>query len=142
MSYLQSVLLVLIVVTLLISCVVLSPKKAAVNPEELLVFKKVILEVIRKNQEKFHKCYKSSLEDESSLKGGLKVEWQILSSGSVTQVRVIEESVGSPVLSKCITDVISQLPFPPSPQGKIIKPSFSFVFDNSKKNNLGLKSHD
>ena len=87
-----------------------------------------ILRVIRRNRVKFDKCYQFSLQQKSSLAGAIKMEWQILSNGSVRAARPIQDSVGSDSLSNCMRRVLSQLRFPAPPSGQIPKVSFKFVF--------------
>ena len=87
-----------------------------------------ILRVIRRNRVKFDKCYQFSLQQQASLAGSLKMEWQILSSGSVRKARAIQDSVGSDSLSNCMGRVLSRLRFPAPPKGQIPKVSFRFVF--------------
>ena len=87
-----------------------------------------ILRVIRRNRVKFDKCYQFSLQQQASLSGAIKMEWQILSSGSVRKARAIQDSVGSDSLSNCMRRVLSRLRFPAPPGGQIPKVSFRFLF--------------
>ena len=84
--------------------------------------------VILRNQLKFDKCYQFSLQQKSSLEGVIKMEWQILSNGSVRAVGAIRDSVGSPELVNCMRRVLSRLRFPPPPKGQIPKVAFPFSF--------------
>ena len=61
-----------------------------------------IYRVIRRNRMKFDKCYQFSLQRQASLEGTLKMEWQILSNGSVQKVRAVQDNVGSSSLANCM----------------------------------------
>ena len=87
-----------------------------------------IRRVILRNQLKFDKCYQFSLQQQSSLEGVIKMEWQILSNGSVRAVSAIRDSVGSSELVNCMRRTLSRLRFPPPPKGQIPKVAFPFSF--------------
>lgn len=87
-----------------------------------------ILRVLKRNRIKFDKCYQFSLQSKSSLKGSLKMEWQILPNGSVKGARPLRDTVGSSSLSDCMRRALRRLRFPAPPSSQIPKVSFNFVF--------------
>ena len=87
-----------------------------------------IVRVIRRNRVKFDRCYQFSLQQQSSLEGTLKMEWQILSNGSVRAARPVRDNVGSASLANCMKRVLSGLRFPPPPAGQIPRVQFKFGF--------------
>ena len=87
-----------------------------------------IVRVIRRNRVKFDRCYQFSLQQKASLEGTLKMEWQILSNGSVRAARPVRDNVGSASLANCMKRVLSGLRFPPPPAGQIPRVQFKFGF--------------
>lgn len=87
-----------------------------------------IFRVIRRNRVKFDKCYQFSLQQQDSLEGTLKMEWQILPNGSVRKARAVQDNVGSSSLVNCMRRVLGQLRFPAPPRGQIPRVYFPFVF--------------
>ena len=87
-----------------------------------------IFRVIRRNRVKFDKCYQFSLQQQASLEGTLKMEWQILSNGSVRRARAVQDNVGSSSLANCMRRVLGQLRFPAPPKGQIPRVNFKFGF--------------
>ena len=87
-----------------------------------------IFRVIRRNRVKFDKCYQFSLQQQASLEGTLKMEWQILSNGSVRKARAVRDNVGSSSLVNCMRRVLGQLRFPAPPKGQIPRVYFKFGF--------------
>ena len=90
--------------------------------------REAILRVIKSNANRFDRCYQSSLQRDSSLEGSLKMQWQILATGSVRAVRAIEDKVNNTALRNCVGRVIGSLNFPKPPSGQIPRISFKFVF--------------
>ena len=87
-----------------------------------------ILAVIRKNRNKFDRCYQFSLQKSSSLQGHLKMRWKILSNGQGSGAQVVLDKVGSSQLSNCMAQVLESLRFPAPPSGQIPRISFKFIF--------------
>ena len=89
-----------------------------------------ILRVIRRNRVKFDKCYQFSLQREASLEGMIKMEWQILSNGSVRAVKALQDGVGSDSLSNCMRRVLSRFAFSGASQRSDTKGLFSLCVFN------------
>ena len=87
-----------------------------------------ILRVIRKNRNKFDRCYQFSLQKSNSLQGHLKMQWKILSNGQGSDAQVALDKVGSSQLASCMGQVLESLRFPAPPSGQIPRISFKFIF--------------
>ena len=87
-----------------------------------------ILRVLIQNKVKFDNCYQFSLQQQSSLQGSLKMEWQILPNGNVRSAIPIDDKVGSKSLSDCVSGILKRLNFPAPPSGQIPNVAFNFVF--------------
>ena len=87
-----------------------------------------ILRVIRKNEAKFNNCYHVSLQRKSSIRGALKLQWDIVANGKARSVRAVQDQVGSRLLITCMSRVLRQLNFPAPPSGQTPVVSFKFVF--------------
>jgi len=87
-----------------------------------------ILRVLRQNTVKFNNCYQYSLQQESSLQGTLKMQWEILPNGNVQSVSVVSDGVKSKILSDCVGRILKNLNFPAPPSGQIPRVAFPFIF--------------
>lgn len=87
-----------------------------------------ILRVIRANKVRFDNCYQRSLQQDSSIQGALKMQWNILPNGSVRAVSALEDAVGSSSLIRCVSETLKDLNFPAPPSGQIPRIAFKFVF--------------
>ena len=87
-----------------------------------------ILRVLLQNKVKFDNCYQFSLQQESSLQGALRMQWEILPNGNVRSAVPIDDKVGSKALSDCVSGILRRLNFPAPPSGQIPRVAFRFVF--------------
>ena len=90
------------------------------------VDREAILRVLRANKNRFSQCYQFSLQQDSSIKGNIKMQWDILSRGSVDGVITLNNGTGSEKLAGCVGVVLKSLRFPQPPSGQ--KPRISFKF--------------
>ncbi len=87
-----------------------------------------IFRVLGENAVKFNNCYQFSLQQQSSLQGVLKMQWEILPNGNVRFPKAIDDRVGSKTLTDCVSTILKRLNFPAPPSGQIARVAFRFVF--------------
>lgn len=72
-------------------------------------------------------CYEKQLKRNPKLAGKVKVQFTILESGRVSDVRIVEDSTRDDEVGKCIVNRMKRWRFP-KPQGGTVTVSFPFVF--------------
>lgn len=87
-----------------------------------------ILQVLRKNQSKFQRCYQMSLNERPSIQGHLGMQWLISSNGRGRAARAIKDQLGSRSLANCVASVLERINFPEPPSGQTPKVTFTFRF--------------
>ena len=87
-----------------------------------------ILRVIKRNQNKFQRCYQLSLNQKSSIQGNLTMKWLISANGRSRNARAVESGIDSKTLKNCMAGVLESLTFPEPPSGKIPDVRFTFRF--------------
>ena len=87
-----------------------------------------ILRVIRRNQNKFQRCYQLSLNQKASLQGNLTMKWMISGNGKGKNARAVESGIDSRTLKNCMAGVLEGLIFPEPPSGQIPDVKFTFRF--------------
>ena len=90
--------------------------------------REAILRVIRRNQNKFQRCYQLSLNQQASLQGNLTMKWMILANGKTRNARAVESEMDSRTLKNCVAGVLESLTFPEPPAGQIPDVRFTFRF--------------
>lgn len=63
------------------------------------------------------------------MKGKVVVEWGINEQGRVVQIKVVQNTLGDPKVSDCISDIISRIRFPEATKG-IVPVRKTFVFES------------
>ncbi|MCZ0932575.1 MAG: AgmX/PglI C-terminal domain-containing protein [Oligoflexia bacterium] len=87
-----------------------------------------ILRVIKRNQNKFQRCYQLSLNQKASLQGNLTMKWMISGNGKGRNARAVESGIDSRTLKNCVAGVLEGLVFPEPPSGQIPDVKFTFRF--------------
>ena len=90
--------------------------------------REAILRVIRRNQNKFQRCYQLSLNRQADLQGNLTMKWMILANGKTRNARAVESGMDSRTLKSCVAGVLESLTFPEPPAGQIPDVRFTFRF--------------
>ena len=75
-------------------------------------------------------CYESELKKDPTLSGKIKVQFTIQPSGRVSVARVIENTMGSQSVARCISSQVKRWRFP-KPQGGDVTIAFPFFFKPS-----------
>lgn len=83
---------------------------------------------IKKDLPKIHRCYESALRYEPELAGKVSVRFAVVRKGFVRGVHVIENTLGSEHVERCVTRVVSAIRFPSRRSGKSLRFTFPFVF--------------
>jgi len=104
-----------------------SVKADAINELDGSIDKKGVGRALRARAQAFQQCYESALKTNSKLKGKLVVEFTISESGSVADVRVLSDGLGSPEVSSCVTAALKRIRFPKPDDGEVTITN-SFVF--------------
>jgi TonB family protein len=86
----------------------------------------VVRESVRAHLSEVQQCYSARLKRVPQLKGKLVLQWDILGSGEVTNVKV-KESV-DPVVDKCVADKLAKWKFPAPPNNMVANVSYPFQF--------------
>ena len=92
----------------------------------------VIRTVIKRNRRVLTYCYQRALKRETRLRGKLTVRWEVRQSrGSVSNVKVVESTLGDGELHRCFVNRISALTFPravPDGQKGIVSTHLSWMY--------------
>jgi TonB family protein len=86
---------------------------------------------VRRRQGALKGCYESELKKDDSLKGKIKVQFTIETSGRVSSVKVIQNTMGSRAVAKCISSQMKRWRFP-KPSGGSVTIAYPFVFTPSR----------
>ncbi|OFZ16213.1 MAG: hypothetical protein A2Z20_00205 [Bdellovibrionales bacterium RBG_16_40_8] len=77
---------------------------------------------------RFQYCYEKALLSDAGLSGNIVIQWDITTSGSAKNSRVVKSQLDSKQLQGCITGVLSEVPFPKPKGGSVtVKKTFSFT---------------
>ena len=84
--------------------------------------------VIEQHLDEITYCYETALISNPSIKGKITMEWKILMSGTVGEVRIKSSTIKSPEIYSCIKSAIKTWEFP-KPVGNEVVVSYPFIFD-------------
>jgi hypothetical protein len=84
--------------------------------------------VIEQHLDEITYCYETALISNPSIKGKITMEWKILMSGKVGEVRIKSSTIKSPEIYSCIKSAIKTWQFP-KPVGNEVVVSYPFIFD-------------
>jgi pSer/pThr/pTyr-binding forkhead associated (FHA) protein/outer membrane biosynthesis protein TonB len=84
--------------------------------------------VIEQHLDEITYCYETALISNPSIKGKITMEWKILMSGAVGEVRIKSSTIKSPEIYGCIKSAIRTWQFP-KPVGNEVVVSYPFIFD-------------
>jgi TonB family protein len=73
-------------------------------------------------------CYEHRIRLNPTLAGKVEIEFQIEEVGSVSHVRVLENTTGDSGMSECVAAPIRSLRFTPGPVGGNVTVSYPFIF--------------
>ncbi|MCB9661727.1 MAG: AgmX/PglI C-terminal domain-containing protein [Polyangiales bacterium] len=89
---------------------------------------RIVASRIRGQASAIKRCYERELARNPTLRGTVRVEFTIQTSGAVSGATATENSV-SPAVGSCVTGVIGRLRFSPGPTGGSVRYRFPFVFE-------------
>ena len=84
--------------------------------------------VIEQHLDEITYCYETALISNPSIKGKITMEWKILMTGKVGEVRIKSSTIKSPEIYSCIKSAIKTWQFP-KPVGNEVVVSYPFIFD-------------
>ncbi len=84
--------------------------------------------VIEQHLDEITYCYETALISNPSIKGKITMEWKILMTGAVGEVRIKSSTIKSPEIYGCIKSAIKTWQFP-MPVGNEVVVSYPFIFD-------------
>jgi hypothetical protein len=90
--------------------------------------REAVRRVIQQHLNEVTYCYETALISNPSIKGKITLEWKILMSGAVGEVRIKSSTVKSPEIYGCIKSAIKTWRFP-KPVGNEVVVSYPFIFD-------------
>jgi len=90
--------------------------------------KEGIRRVVRQNQREIQACYEKALNQDPGLSGKVVLEWEIGERGRVGAVRVLNSSLGSRIVERCMMTALKRWTFPEPPPDQIAVVAFPFVF--------------
>lgn len=90
--------------------------------------REAVKRVIEQHLDEVTYCYETALISNPSIKGKITMEWKILMSGAVGEVRIKSSTIKSPEIYGCIKAAIRTWQFP-RPVGNEVIVSYPFIFD-------------
>jgi hypothetical protein len=90
--------------------------------------REAVKRVIEQHLDEITYCYETALISNPSIKGKITMEWKILMSGAVGEVRIKSSTIKSPEIYGCIKSAIKTWQFP-RPVGNEVVVSYPFIFD-------------
>jgi TonB family protein len=90
---------------------------------------RVVVRMIQTRSAAIRACYERELRADPTLQGSIRVSMTIQESGSVTGVRVTENSMGNDTVGSCVVRVIAGFRFNPGPTDGSVSYVFPFVFE-------------
>lgn len=94
--------------------------------------KRIVQKIVRQRTGEMRACYEKELIKTKNLAGELKLQWIILSDGSVNKVKVIEPNMNYKNISnfeKCLINSAKFWRFPPPKGGSLVLVTFPIKFD-------------
>ena len=84
--------------------------------------------VVRRNSKRLQGCYESELKRNRTLRGVIKVRFTILQNGRVGKTKVLQNSMNSTAVAKCIERKIKRWKFRDKPKGGSVTVAYPFYF--------------
>jgi outer membrane biosynthesis protein TonB len=81
----------------------------------------VVSAAIKRQLPRVRACYERALKSDAGLDGRLTLNWTVQPAGTVADVRVVNDKVGSDRLSSCVTRAVGRWSFPASSDGADIE---------------------
>lgn len=107
------------------------PSPEVIGTSEVTVIgmdKELIRQVIARHKSEVRYCYELELTKNPSLQGKTAVRFLISGSGAVTASSVVESTVRSDELSRCVEGRVRTWQFPKPPGGGTVTVTYPFVF--------------
>lgn len=74
-----------------------------------------IKRIVKRQQARVRACYERALKSERRLEGKLMMAWSVKPDGSVDDVAVAEDTLGSDKVARCVMGAVARFRFPKSP---------------------------
>ncbi|MFN3201892.1 MAG: TonB family protein [Bradymonadia bacterium] len=87
-----------------------------------------IRKVIRRHREEYKYCYERQLQAQRDLSGKIKVKFAIGANGKVIGAKVLESTMNSPEVERCLVKRIRRWQFPAPGGGATVFVKYPFVF--------------
>lgn len=87
-----------------------------------------VVRMINTRRAAITRCYETQLRSDPTLAGRVRVSMTIVESGSVTNVRAVENTTGSDAVATCVVGVVRGFRFNPGPADGSVTYAFPFVF--------------
>lgn len=102
------------------------PRAAFSGPE---MDREQIRTTLKKHDEEIRSCFEQALKYKPSLSGKLVLEWEVIGSGSVNTITVVEPL--DPTLDRCMVNKLAKWKFPQPPNHIVAKVKYPFVFSRN-----------
>lgn len=89
---------------------------------------RVLLRAVRGRMARITRCYEHALGDDPTLGGRVAVSLTVEETGTLSHVRVEDNSTGSDAVAACVTSALASLRVSPAPVGGTVSFGFPFVF--------------
>jgi TonB family protein len=90
---------------------------------------RIVSRMIQTRATAIRACYEHELRSNPTLQGAIRITLTIQESGSVTGVRVVDNTMGNDAVGACLVRVISGFRFNPGPTDGSVTYVFPFVFE-------------
>jgi TonB family protein len=87
-----------------------------------------ISDVVNTNRRQIRDCYDAALARKPGLVGNVLVKFVISEAGSVSSAKVMEDSVGDPLLGECVVATVRRWIFPMPRGGGVVLVKYPFTF--------------
>jgi hypothetical protein len=99
------------------------------EPSPGLLAPRVVNARVRERMPAIRQCYSRELRDDPTVAGRLEVSFSVQMTGQVNEVRVVEDTIGSPRMAECVTRVFAGMRrFSPGPEDGMVRFTYPLVF--------------
>lgn len=91
--------------------------------------REMIQNFVRDRQPRLKTCYDREVARLKESSGYLKVRFTVTAAGRVDKLKVIDDTLHSPNVTRCVLDEVKQWEMPPPQSGKPINIEYPFVFE-------------
>jgi TonB family protein len=87
--------------------------------------------VVSRNSKRLQGCYESELKKDRTLRGVIKVRFTIQTNGRISSTKIVQNTMRSSVVARCIQNKIKRWRFKSKPKGGSVTVAYPFFFTPS-----------